>query len=166
MSVFDLERSVTLGYSCELCLFIKRLCHSHNTEMGEIWHSCFIWRGPSLRRFPVTSRENPFDVKVRSKPTDRVFSYERPGFQLQWKGEIATAEVKKEKSQLGSLSDSLLLQVRLYSECLFPTFEGRGTTPAIFAHTALACSGYTPLSLTFLLTASYLPSDTNEVWFT
>lgn len=103
MSVFELERNVTLGYSCELCLFIKRPCHWHKRAIeASAQHrngrdlALFIWRGqPSLRRIPVTSRENPFDVKVHSKPTDGVFSCEWPGFELQSKGEIATAEVKR-----------------------------------------------------------------------
>lgn len=115
MSVFELERSVTLAYNCELLPFHKMSVsvriEEHpkpwsNSEIGEIWHSCFIWRGqPLLRRVPVTSRENPFDVKEHSKPADRVFSYEQPGFELHQKGEITTTDVKKkEKSQLGSRS--------------------------------------------------------------
>lgn len=177
MSVFKLERSVTVGYSCELCFFIKRLCHLHRgvPEASELRWEKF----GTLISFDVGRSRWEGSLWPRGKtlltskcvPSPQiVFSYERPGLELQQKGEIATTEVKKvkkEKSQLGSLSDSLLLQVGLYSECLFPTFEGCGATPHIFLHAQLWHVWGIPCFLWLSFSQfPILPSDTNEVWFT
>lgn len=160
MSVFKLERSVTVGYSCELCFFVKRLCHLHRgvPEASELrWE-----RFGTLISFDVGRSRWEGSLWPRGKtlltskcvPSPQiVFSYERPGLELQQKGEIATTEVKKvkkkEKSQLGSLSDSLLLQVGLYPECLFPTFEDSGLLHTFFCTHSSGMFGVYPAFFDF-----------------
>lgn len=116
--------------------FAQRSTRSLGATLREIWHSCFVRRGPpSLSRFPVTSGENPFDVKVRSKPTDSVFIW------TTWFRVTAKRGNCNRRSKKGEESALIHSSCRLDStrSAFFPTFEGCGATPDIFffLHTQL-----------------------------
>lgn len=167
MSVFKLERSVAVGHSCELCFFIKRLCHLHRgvPEASELrWE-----RFETLISFDVGRSRWVGSPWPRGKtlltskcvPSPQiVFSYERPGLELQQKGEIATTEIKKvkkgEESAWKPLWFTPLAGWTLPGVSFSYLWGLRGYSTHLFAHTALACLGYTLLSLTFLLAVSYL----------
>lgn len=132
--------------------FAQRSTRSLGATLREIWDSYFIWRGPlSLRRFPVTSRENPFDVKVRSKPTDSVFIW-TTWFRVPAKGGNCNHRSKKSKKKGEESAWKPLWftpQVGLYPECLFPTFEGSGLLHTFFCTHSSGMFGVYPAFFDF-----------------
>lgn len=177
MSVFELERSVTVGYSYELCFFIKRLCHLHRgvPEASELrWE-----RFGTLISFDVGRSRWEGSLWPRGKtlltskcvPSPQiVFSYERPGLEFQQKGEIATTEVKKVKKGEESAWKPLWftpLAGWTLPGVSFSYLWGFGATPHIFLHAQLWHVWGIPCFLWLSFSQfPILPSDTNEVWFT